>query len=375
MFAQAAAFNELMHQPSKPLNSTNGRKPNTPSSHQTTPCYLIDLFSGCGGMSQGFKAAGWHHIFAVEKLRAPSQSYAANFHCPVWADDIEGFVAALKKGWITLPKIHAIVGGPPCQGFSRLGKMSAKSEKLAHHIRQNRLWTQFAEIVDLLKPTITLTENVPEFLNSAEFEVFEKRMSVDYKLDTGVLNAAEFGVAQERKRAFCLGSRVGRIRLPKPNGQKATVRDAIGHLSLEPDGMNWHVGRNVRPTSIQRYKVVPAGGNRFDLMRARPDITPNCWLRKPTGTTDVFGRLEWDDTALTIRTEFFKPEKGCYLHPEAHRPITHREAACLQSFPDNFIFIGSPTEVARQIGEAVPPRLAESIANTITEHLKAHGVA
>jgi DNA (cytosine-5)-methyltransferase 1 len=100
-------------------------------------------------------------------------------------------------------------------------------------------------------------------------------------------------------------------------------------------------------------------------MRKRPDITPDCWLNKPTGSTDVFGRLEWDKPALTIRTEFFKPEKGRYLHPQANRPITHREAARLQSFPNDFVFVGSKIEIARQIGNAVPPKLAKAVAQAV----------
>ena len=96
-------------------------------------------------------------------------------------------------------------------------------------------------------------------------------------------------------------------------------------------------------------------------MKIRPDITPRCWLDKPTGTTDVFGRLHWDQPSSTIRTEFFKPEKGRYLHPVADRPITHREAAFLQSFPGDYMFVGGNISVARQIGEAVPPELARRL--------------
>lgn len=141
-------------------------------------------------------------------------------------------------------------------------------------------------------------------------------------------------------------------------GSDRTVRWAISDLPSVPNGINLHMGRNPRPTSLERYKVVPEGGNRFDLQRARPDLTPRCWLEKPSGSTDVFGRLSWDKPALTIRTEFFKPEKGRYLHPSEHRPITHREAARLQTFPDDFAFAGSSIQIARQIGNAVPPVLA-----------------
>ena len=108
-----------------------------------------------------------------------------------------------------------------------------------------------------------------------------------------------------------------------------------------------------------------------DLLRDRPELTPGCWLRKKSGGTDLFGRLWWDKPSVTIRTEFFKPEKGRYLHPEQHRPITHREAARLQSFPDSFQFMGSKIEIAKQIGNAVPPLLAEKIADCVDRLLLA----
>ena len=122
--------------------------------------------------------------------------------------------------------------------------------------------------------------------------------------------------------------------------------------------------------SLQRYKAVPPGGNRFDLQRNAPELTPPCWIRKTSGGTDLFGRLWWDRPSVTIRTEFFKPEKGRYLHPEAHRPITHREAARLMGFPDDFIFFGTTTEIARQIGNAVPPPLAGALARMVLELYK-----
>jgi len=337
---------------------------------------VVDLFSGCGGLSWGFRKAGWSHVYAVEKLLAPSRSYSANFHCPVWHGDVREFVKTLQNEGIVLPEVDAVVGGPPCQGFSPLGKMSAKAERIEHHSDLNGLWQSFAKTVELLQPSIVLSENVPQFHQSEEFEEYKETirgLGYDH-IAEGVLLASKFGVPQKRRRAFCLASRLGPIALPEPDPDTAiaTVRRAIGKLPLVPDGKNWHIGRNPTAKSLERYAVVPPGGNRFDLMRERPDITPRCWLEKPTGSTDVFGRLEWDQPALTIRTEFFKPEKGCYLHPEANRPITHREAAALQTFPVEFEFRGSKTEVARQIGEAVPPRLAEAIARVAITHVRDH---
>ncbi len=105
--------------------------------------------------------------------------------------------------------------------------------------------------------------------------------------------------------------------------------------------------------------------NRFDLQKRAPHLTPQCWIRKTSGGTDLFGRLWWNRPAVTMRTEFYKPEKGRYLHPEQHRPITHREAARFQSFPDSFIFKGTKNEIAKQIGNAVPPLLAARIADLV----------
>jgi len=132
--------------------------------------------------------------------------------------------------------------------------------------------------------------------------------------------------------------------------------------------LDLHFGRNPTAKSLARYRAIPEEGmNRFDLQARAPELTPGCWIRKRTGGTDLFGRLWWDRPAFTIRTEFFKPEKGRYLHPEQHRPITHREAARLQSFPDDFLFLGTKIEIARQIGNAVPPLLASAVARSVRD--------
>jgi DNA (cytosine-5)-methyltransferase 1 len=139
-------------------------------------------------------------------------------------------------------------------------------------------------------------------------------------------------------------------------------------------GLELHVGRNPTERSLKRYDHIPPGGGRFDL----PDhLLSECWRNKKTGTTDVMGRMRWDAPSLTIRTEFYKPEKGQYLHPHwielghpdnVNRPITQLEAAKLQSFPDDFLWCGSKIEIAKQIGNAVPSLLAKAIA----VHLKGH---
>jgi DNA (cytosine-5)-methyltransferase 1 len=152
------------------------------------------------------------------------------------------------------------------------------------------------------------------------------------------------------------------------------VEDAIAdlpppygvELRREPPPYDLHFGRTPTAKSMARYRAVSEQGmNRFDLQRIAPELLPGCWLRKKSGGTDLFGRLWWKRPAFTIRTEFFKPEKGRYLHPEQHRPITHREAARLQSFPDDFLFVGTKIEIAKQTGNAVPPLLAGRVADVV----------
>lgn len=341
--------------------------------------YIADLFAGAGGLTEGFRQAGFTPVAAVEFDRWAAKTYAANFGDHVLACPIEDVDVSRKDGalfWsgtdadgnartFETPEIDVLVGGPPCQGFSPLGRMNDWD----YNDPRNKLWKHYVRILDALSPKVFVIENVPEILKSEEFDRLKRhvrRLDHGYELDFRVLNASFFGVPQTRKRAIIIGSRIGTPTLPPETIERMTVRDAIGDLPLKPDGKNWHRARNPLPTSLERYKCVPEGGNRFDLMRNRPDITPKCWLKKKTGSTDVFGRMWWDEPAPTIRTEFFKPEKGRYLHPKAHRPITIREAARLQTFSDEFIFIGSNVQVAKQIGNAVPVKLAKAIATHLS---------
>jgi DNA (cytosine-5)-methyltransferase 1 len=233
-------------------------------------------------------------------------------------------------------------------------------------------------------------ENVPELLRSREYEEFRDaaEQQLGFTLEGRVLNAADYGVPQRRRRAIVIGTRSGCVPWPvqthydpalTPLDGKPwkTFREAVAGLPLKPSGRDWHIGRNPRPSSIRRYKAVPRdGGNRFQMQEnldraGLGDLVPRCWRSKPTGTTDVFGRLWWDRPAFTIRTEFYKPEKGRYLHPSSHRPITIREAARCMGFADDFVFPMDQrwTSVARQIGNAVPPPLARRIADALAVEL------
>ncbi len=318
-------------------------------------------------------------VLSIDNDEAAMETHKAAFGCPGVTMPIEDWL----KEKPAIPKADVVVGGPPCQGFSLLNKNRAGDVRRA-------LWEPYLDVVSASQAKMFVMENVPELLGSTEFKRIETRAKrLGFKLIYGKLNAADYGAPQTRKRAVIIGWKPGLVAdpaLPRPTHSSKptsgllpwrTVREVIGDLP-GPKGteirdcgfpLNLHFGRTPTSVSLARYKAVPPGGNRFDLQRNAREITPQCWIRKTSGGTDLFGRLWWDRPSVTIRTEFFKPEKGRYLHPERDRPITHREAARLMGFPDDFPFRGSKIEIARQIGNAVPPPLAEAIAKVVVASL------
>jgi DNA (cytosine-5)-methyltransferase 1 len=350
---------------------------------------LVDLFAGCGGMTRGFEDSGFFRsAFAVEFDRDAAATYAANFGDHVACGPIEDVAA--------FPTADLVIGGPPCQGFSPLNREAVGFERRG-------LWQQYLRALEAARPRAFVMENVPELLRSAEYAEFRRRAeSLGFTVEGEILNAADFGVPQRRRRAIVIGLRDSdgaHVPWPSPTHADPTLvlhtrtsvegaasgrapwvtfREAVEGLSLQPDGRGWHRPRKPRPESVRRYKAVPRdGGDRFAMQRnldraGLGELVPRCWREKPTGTTDVFGRLWWDRPALTIRTEFYKPEKGRYLHPSAHRPITVREAARLMSFPDDFILPEDQamSSIARQVGNAVPPLLARRIAEALATALR-----
>ncbi|MEQ1977238.1 DNA cytosine methyltransferase [Xenorhabdus sp. SGI240] len=345
---------------------------------------VIDLFCGAGGLSCGFikgtNGTYFESILAIDHDRAAIKTYNANF-------GEHGVVANIEE-WIAenpIPEADIVIGGPPCQGFSLLNKNREGDHRRA-------LWEPYMDIIERSFASVFVMENVPGLLSSDEFQDVRARAECMgfVLLNPSVLNTADYGAPQTRKRAIAIGIKKERFALegipsfpPMPSHQNPdkpgslpawlTVKEFINDLP-EPVGtemrdvpppLDLHFGRNPTALSQERYRAVPVGGNRFDLQKNRPDITPACWIKKTSGGTDLFGRLWWDRPSVTIRTEFFKPEKGRYLHPEKHRPITHREAARLMSFSDDFVFVGTKTEIARQIGNAVPPIFAQKIASYV----------
>lgn len=358
---------------------------------------VIDLFAGCGGMTVGFAQEGFTSVLAVEHDFAAAATYAANFG---EEHTFFGDIADLPVA--DIPEVDVVIGGPPCQGFSNLGSKDVDDPR-------NKLWKQFLRVVQHARPKVFVLENVQRFSKSAEFEMLldeaDHGMIREYDLRWGVLLAADYGVAQRRPRTILIGSRIGPIDPPAPTHSRAgenglslweDVRSRIAGFPEAPEttelpkrtvevfgqsvqgpftSEELHFGRNPRPSSLERYDHVPPGGGRFDVPE---HLLPRCWREKKSGTTDVMGRMRWDAPSLTIRTEFYKPEKGQYLHPQwdpddvenrVNRVITHREAARLQDFPESFVWCGSKIEIARQIGNAVPAGLAAAIARVVRERI------
>lgn len=355
---------------------------------------VIDLFAGCGGMTIGFVEEGFAPILAVEWDRYAAATYAANFG----EDHVRaGDIADVPDR--DIPRVDLVIGGPPCQGFSNLGLKRLDDPR-------NQLWREYLRFITKARPQVFVIENVDRFSKSPEFQMLlaevEHGLLRDYEICYDVLNAADYGVSQRRRRTIVIGSRVGKIDLPKATHAKEpangsglqpwrTVRDVISGLPERPDstelpdsfteffgepmpgvfkGLDIHFRREPRPLSLDRYDAVPPGGGRFDIPER---LLPRCWREKPTGTTDVMGRMRWDAPSLTIRTEFFKPEKGAYLHPQwekaksrrVNRVITHYEASLIQDFPNDYLWVGPKIAIAKQIGNAVPSGLARAIARQV----------
>lgn len=348
---------------------------------------VLDLFAGAGGLTQGMHEASprFEVVRAVEKDRDAAATFALNHGEGVTYQG--GIEEWLREE--TVPSVDVIVGGPPCQGFSTLGKQNAEDER-------NTLWREYAETIIRAQPKYFVLENVAVFAKSPQFRDLTQATEPggilsDYAFEWDVLNAADFGAPQARKRAILIGRHrdMPDIGLPAVThdrdrhitvgevfaGIPHTVGPSLSDKRVTIDGREhrgwWaardlHIGRDYAELSLRRFAEIPEGGNRFDL----PDeLLAPCWRKHKSGSGDVMGRLHIDRPSVTIRTEFFKPEKGRYLHPFANRAITHYEAAVLQGFPIGYRFAGSRTAIARQIGNAVPIPLGRAIGRLISDAL------
>jgi DNA (cytosine-5)-methyltransferase 1 len=318
----------------------------------TTGPTLVEMYSGAGLFSYAFAREGFTVIDAVELDKTAASTYRLNL-----GDHIR--IADVRK---TAPAgtCDVLSAGVPCQSFSTLGKRDSQDPR-------NLLALEVIRWAKLLKPKIVVIENVPPFLKSPVWNKLTRTFrALGYQINYSVLNAMDYGVPQNRLRSFTFASR---DKMPAPSQPRrrclSTVRDAWQDLPSVPDGKNNHYSPRPSELALARMKVIPSGGDKRDIMNNAPQLAAPSWWRVQNEVTDVWGRMEWNLPSNTIRTALLNPSKGRYIHPEQHRVISLREAARLQSIPDNWVFLGTPYQIARQIGNGVPPKLGQVVAKAV----------
>lgn len=341
---------------------------------------VIDLFSGVGGLSLGFSMAGMDIIFAVEHDKAIANTYKLNHHSTdMFCADIESLdIDKLKEQYGV---IDIVIGGPPCQGFSQKGK------RLSLDDERNYLFEFFIEFVEKFEPKYFLLENVPNLITTSngffKDEIIKKFNELGYSIDVDILLSSEFGIPQNRRRAFFLGKRgTEKLKLPKPTFSKTTVGDAIYDMPIIHSGEGKeffeypskpsnayqklmrkgskavynHQATQHSSLSLKKLSMIPKGKGK--------EVLPKEYLTKSI-YSGTWTRLDEDGFAPTITTRFDTPSSGMFTHPELDRCLTVREGARIQSFPDSFIFYGSKSSQLKQVGNAVPPLLAYEVAKVI----------
>lgn len=338
----------------------------------------VDLFAGAGGFSLGLVASGFNVIGAFDSWDVAVKTHASNFDHPVFQADLSKLSAAELKSKINLDNktLDLLVGGPPCQGFSvqRIG---------SDQDSRNHLVLEFARFICELQPRLFFMENVPGLLGKRGKDLIaEFRSTLDaagYDISSTLINAADYNVPQLRKRVVFAGWKKGQspFVFPRPavtQGQYRTVAEAFKGLPSPPLDLTAHpkdiLHRRTRlsPLNQKRIELIPPGGGMQDL----PDeLKVNCHKvgADKIGHRYVYGRLAPDRPAATITARFDSFTRGKFGHPVEPRNITLREGARLQSFPDSFAFLGTQEEITAQIGNAVPPLVAEALAHAAANYL------
>ncbi|MDG3006623.1 DNA cytosine methyltransferase [Paludisphaera mucosa] len=316
----------------------------------------VELFAGAGLLSSAFAAEGFRFSLAVEQNVIAAETYKRNLGPHIRVGDVQEIEA--------VGACDVLVAGPPCQGFSTLGKRHA-------HDPRNKLSLEIGRWAKALSPKIVVVENVPKFLESIYWSELRNYLEgLGYDVETHVLNAADYGLPQIRRRCFAFASRIGLPTIPSAGGfRPSTVRQAWEGLPSEPTGRDGHVAPCPSPIALARMKVIPPGGDKRDVLNRAPHLAPKSWWTTRVQATDVWGRMHWDEPSNTLRTALLNASKGRYIHPEQDRVMTLREAARLQTIPDDWTFVGTPYQVARQIGNGVPPKLGRIVARSVRETL------
>ncbi|MEU0314760.1 DNA cytosine methyltransferase [Nocardioides sp. NPDC006273] len=341
----------------------------------------LDLYAGAGGATEGLRSAGFDVVGAIENDPDAAASYRLNHpDVRLWDADIRKVPAShvlraldLKPGDLTLLKAC-----PPCQGFSSMaeGRVTVNEE-------QNDLVLHTIRFVRALRPQSVLLENVPGLGRDARARRLVGALTdLGYASKQYKVNAVEFGVPQRRKRLIILAARGLRSRLPESlssvglDGDLApdlSVRTAFQQLADElVPGDPLDRSRRLSETVARRVEAVPIGGSRFDLPR---ELQLDCHVRlgaRSRSAASSYGRLRLDQPAPTMTTRCTTPACGSFIHPTENRGITLREAATLQTFPATYQFAGGYGAIERQIGNAVPVRMAKALGGVVLSLVGQH---
>lgn len=347
---------------------------------------VIDLFSGCGGSARGFQNAGLPVKVAVDIDKNASESFKVNFpDAVVFAEDISYLSGKelLKSGGFKNGKEVALIACPPCQGFSNARR---SSERLTDP--RNKLIYEFLRIVDEIKPYAFVLENVQGLAKGVGKPIFmqilQRLQELGYQTVYDVVDTADYGIPQRRRRLVLMGTNDKNVRLSFPQKTNAdpeidsglpywkTVKEAIGDLPPIRAGEKsvndpLHASANLSETNLKRMKQTPHDGG--DRLSWTEDLVLECH-KNFKGHRDVYGRMKWNSPSPTITGGCAMISKGRYGHPEQNRAISLREAARLQTFPDDYKFVGNFGQIAKQIGNAVPTRLGEIAANALIKSIE-----
>lgn len=346
---------------------------------------VMDFFSGIGGLSIGFQEAGFEIVYANDIDSQICKSFQEN-HPNVNVDNRDINSIKIQKEYFNYKnKVNVIMGGPPCQGFSQKGK------RLGLNDNRNFLFRKFLEIIKFINPDVFLMENVPNlitssdkhFINEIRFFFFKIGFSLTYQ----IVNAYDYGVPQKRKRAIIVGSRTGQnFIFPEKSSITRNVKDAISDLPvlksgegiefsdynkkpvseyqkilrLKSDGIWNHISTNHSKKALEKLRFIPPFGGKEHL--------PKSLLTKSI-YSGTWCRINPNKPARTITTRFDTPSSGEFTLNDQDRCLTVREAARIQSFPDRIRFHGPKTSQMIQVGNAVPPLLANQIAISIKKVL------
>jgi len=336
----------------------------------------VDLFAGCGGLTQGMHEAGFRTRVAVEIEPLAVKAYRLNHpDTCILEKDIRNINAAEIKEILAGAPLHLLAGCPPCQGFSSVRRLNRK-QNVADE--RNDLVSEYFRMIDELRPLTIMMENVPALKDYWLFQdIVRKLRDIDYHIEIKIVNVNGYGVPQNRRRLVMIGSLLGDIAVAKPQNEKVTVRDTIAHLEKpeeSADSLHRIIAKHTQRI-MERIRLTPKnGGSWKDLPE---HYTLECHKKARVGFNDIYGRLRWDDYSATITGGCLNPSKGRFLHPEQDRVLTPREAALLQSFPPDYKL---PINISKQalgllIGNALPPKFSYYQSKNIASHIEKYCVA